>query len=96
VKSLLLLHEEQGLSGIEGFSTLPLKTDRIFSALADLQAGQVTLSFSSLVLKRISKSLPQSLQRNSKIGNWLPPKKKKISAPYENQEGAEMPAKCRR
>jgi hypothetical protein len=81
VKFLPLLQVEQGLSGIEGFSTLPLKTDRTFSDLADLQAGQATLSFSSLDLNRTSKSFPHSLHRNSKIGNCGSSKKKKISAP---------------
>jgi hypothetical protein len=96
VKSLLLLHAEQGLSGIDGFSTLPLKTDRTFSDLADLHAGQVTFSFSSLDLKRTSKSFPQSLHRNSKIGNCASSEKKEDFGPSQDREGAEMPAKCRR
>jgi hypothetical protein len=65
----LLLQPEHGSAGIEGFSIFPLNTESTFSDFFELQAGQVTLSFSSLDLKRTSKSLPQSLHRNSNMGN---------------------------
>jgi hypothetical protein len=82
-----LLHEEHGLSGIEGFSTLPLKTDRTFSDLADLHAGHAILSFSSLDLNRTSKSFPQSLHRNSKIGNCISSEKKEDFGPRTIRKG---------